>query len=74
MCYLLGLSTFCGLLYTITVYHPFPNETLNTIACVLSCFLFTAFCHIANNIEEKYRDRISALEEKVEELEKGGAE
>ena len=59
------LAVICMLIFTISCYHPLPNSIVTQILVIVSPVAYAICSHLAEKSEQKLKDRIKALEDKL---------
>jgi hypothetical protein len=74
MSWLFGLMSLLVSVYSVLVFHPFGNDTVNTICFITISVMYSVLLFVASDLEDKLKKRIETLEKKLEDREKGGVE
>ena len=65
MTYLIGLASFAMSLYIALTIHPFESGVANTICFIVLCIIWSVLLCISCHIENRFEERIQALEDKL---------
>lgn len=74
MGWVLGMVSIITSLFITVLFHPFETEWLNVIIFPLLSFAQMALLTFAEHLEDRLEKRITDLEKKLEDKEKGCAE
>ena len=74
MSWVLGLVSVTMSLFIALAFHPFETEWLNAICFPFLSLVYMALLLLAEHLEDRLENRIKALEKKLKDKEKGGAE
>lgn len=59
------LAVICMMIFTIVCYHPLPNNIATQILVIVSMVAYVICSRLAEKSEQKLKDRIKALEDKL---------
>lgn len=74
MSWLIGGASMTGAFYMMLIFHPIENNAIQAICCVALILTYSILLTIAGIREDKINNRIAALEKKIDDIKKGGAE